>query len=152
MEGMMQQDELMDNDFDVEGFVDSEYVEPAGEDTPADKDEPAPDDKDEPTPDDKDEPAPADAENPVLPPGFDVEKTDDTPADKDESSEDIELAEIDAAIEAGAYGAKIVGSGGGGSIVALAPKNQKEMIIKAILKSGAKDAYEVSITRGSYIV
>ena len=59
---------------------------------------------------------------------------------------------IDAAIEAGAYGAKIVGSGGGGSIVALAPKNQKEMIIKALLKNGAKDAYEVSVTRGSYIV
>jgi galactokinase len=56
---------------------------------------------------------------------------------------------IEAALDAGAYGAKIVGSGGGGSIVALAPLEKKDSIIKALLKSGAKSAYEVSVTKGS---
>lgn len=56
---------------------------------------------------------------------------------------------IDAAINAGAFGAKIVGSGGGGSIVALAPPNKKQAIIKMLLESGAKSAYEVKVTKGS---
>ncbi len=59
-------------------------------------------------------------------------------------------AMIDAAIKAGAYGAKIVGSGGGGSIAALAPPNKKLEVINAILESGAKDAYEVSVTQGTH--
>jgi galactokinase len=59
-------------------------------------------------------------------------------------------AMIDAALNAGAYGAKIVGSGGGGSIVVLAPSNRKKEIIDAILESGAKSAYEVSVTKGTH--
>ena len=56
---------------------------------------------------------------------------------------------IDAALNTGAYGAKIVGSGGGGSIIALSPPNKKEAIINAILDSGAKAAYEVIVSQGS---
>jgi galactokinase len=59
-------------------------------------------------------------------------------------------AMIDAALKAGAYGAKIVGSGGGGSITALAPPSKKLEVINAILQSGAKDAYEVLVTQGTY--
>lgn len=58
-------------------------------------------------------------------------------------------AMIDAALNAGAYGAKIVGSGGGGSIVALSPIGQEEKIINAILESGAKAAFRVSVTKGT---
>ena len=58
---------------------------------------------------------------------------------------------IDAAINAGALGAKIVGSGGGGSIAVLSPKNKEVQIIKAILSAGAKDAYAVSVDRGARI-
>lgn len=57
---------------------------------------------------------------------------------------------IDTALKAGAYGAKIVGSGGGGCIVVLSPTEKKEEIINALLKSGAKNAYEVSISQGAY--
>jgi len=58
-------------------------------------------------------------------------------------------AMIEAALAAGAYGAKIVGSGGGGSIAALAPPTKKLEVINAILESGAKDAYEVQVTQGT---
>ena len=56
---------------------------------------------------------------------------------------------INAALDAGAYGVKIVGSGGGGSIVALTPPDKNDLIINALLKSGAKAAYEVSVIEGS---
>ena len=59
---------------------------------------------------------------------------------------------ISAAIEAGAYGAKIVGSGGGGSICALSPKGKEEKIIQAIKHAGAKDAYSVNICAGAHIL
>ena len=55
---------------------------------------------------------------------------------------------INAALKAGAYGAKIVGSGGGGCIVALAPQNHEVKIIKAILESGAVDAFPVNQSKG----
>ena len=58
---------------------------------------------------------------------------------------------IGAAIKAGAYGAKIVGSGGGGSIVALSPLGKEEEIMNAILESGAKASYRVSVTKGTFI-
>lgn len=61
-------------------------------------------------------------------------------------------AMIDAALEAGAYGAKIVGSGGGGCICALAPLEKQEAVIKAIQNAGAKDAYGVQISKGAHIV
>lgn len=58
-------------------------------------------------------------------------------------------AMIDAAIFAGAYGAKIVGSGGGGSICALSSKENQQKVIDAIMNAGAKDAYSVSISSSS---
>ena len=59
-------------------------------------------------------------------------------------------AMIDAAIAAGAYGAKIVGSGGGGSICALSPKGKEEKIIQAIKKAGGQAAYAVKVSQGVY--
>ncbi len=59
-------------------------------------------------------------------------------------------AMIDAAIVAGAYGAKIVGSGGGGSICALSPKGKEEKIIQAIKKAGGQAAYVVKVSQGVY--
>jgi len=58
---------------------------------------------------------------------------------------------IDAALKAGAYGAKIVGSGGGGSIVVMAEPEHEETIVKAILAAGAKEAYGVSVDSGARI-
>lgn len=58
---------------------------------------------------------------------------------------------IDAALNAGALGAKIVGSGGGGSIAVLSTKETEEKIINAILNAGAKDAYKVSIDKGAFV-
>lgn len=52
-------------------------------------------------------------------------------------------AMITAALQAGAYGAKIVGSGKGGCIVALASKETEKNIIKALKNAGAKDAFLV---------
>ena len=60
-------------------------------------------------------------------------------------------AMIDAAMNAGAYGSKIVGSGGGGCIVALSPKGREEKIVKAILDAGAIDAFQVSQSIGASI-
>ena len=59
---------------------------------------------------------------------------------------------IDAALEAGAYGAKIVGSGGGGSICAISSKQNKQRVIDNILAAGAKDAYTVSVTSGKQFI
>ena len=55
---------------------------------------------------------------------------------------------IENAIEAGAYGAKIVGSGGGGSIVALVPKEKEDKVISALMRAGAKAAYNVKVDSG----
>ncbi|WP_435624989.1 mevalonate kinase family protein [Flagellimonas sp.] len=52
---------------------------------------------------------------------------------------------MDAARKAGAFGTKIVGSGGGGSMVALTSEENKETVIEAFLSQGAKDAYEVNL-------
>lgn len=60
-------------------------------------------------------------------------------------------AMIDAAINAGAYGAKIIGSGGGGCIVALAPVHLQIKISQAIKQAGAKDAYSVKVAPGTKI-
>jgi len=56
---------------------------------------------------------------------------------------------IDAAMNVGAFGAKIVGSGGGGTIMVLSPPDKKQLIIQKLLQCGAKSAYEVSVTKGS---
>ena len=59
---------------------------------------------------------------------------------------------IEAALNAGAYGAKIVGSGGGGSICALAPEEKKTQVIQAILKAGAVAAASVNVSQGTHIL
>lgn len=59
---------------------------------------------------------------------------------------------IDAALNAGALGAKIVGSGGGGSIAVLASKEKEEKIKKAILEAGAKSVYVASVDKGARIL
>ncbi|WP_438711337.1 GHMP family kinase ATP-binding protein [Aquimarina muelleri] len=56
------------------------------------------------------------------------------------------------ALKAGAYGVKIVGSGGGGSIVAIAPKNKEQTVINAIRKGGAKDVYIVKVDPGARVI
>lgn len=60
-------------------------------------------------------------------------------------------AMIEGAMEAGAYGAKIVGSGGGGCICALTSEEKKEAVIKGILEGGAKAAYAVKVNGGTRI-
>jgi len=59
---------------------------------------------------------------------------------------------IKAALNAGAFGAKIVGSGGGGSIVVLSPKGKENRIIEAIKNAGGINAYEVSVNPGARIL
>ncbi len=61
-------------------------------------------------------------------------------------------AMINAAIKAGAYGAKIIGSGGGGCIVALCPSHLQKEISLAIKNAGAKDAYPVLVAKGTQII
>ena len=58
---------------------------------------------------------------------------------------------IDAALKAGAYGAKIVGSGGGGSIVVMAEPGNEAPIVDAILAAGAVGAYPVTVDPGARI-
>jgi len=55
---------------------------------------------------------------------------------------------IKGALSNGALGAKIVGSGGGGSIVALVSAENEDAVIKGVLDAGAKSAYKVSIVDG----
>ena len=55
---------------------------------------------------------------------------------------------IDGAKAAGALGAKIVGSGGGGCIVAIALQGNEKEVIEGILKGGAKFAYKIEISKG----
>ena len=59
---------------------------------------------------------------------------------------------INAALRAGAYGAKIVGSGGGGSIVVIADTEKENVVIEAILKAGALEAYAVNVDPGARII
>ena len=59
---------------------------------------------------------------------------------------------IRGALEAGALGAKIVGSGGGGSIVVLAPEGKEKQVIEGIKNAGGIDAYEVSVDPGARIL
>ncbi len=58
---------------------------------------------------------------------------------------------VDAALGAGALGAKIIGSGGGGCIVALCEDKNKEAIIQAIKNAGAIDAFEAKQSRGAAV-
>ena len=60
-------------------------------------------------------------------------------------------AMINAALKAGAYGAKIVGSGGGGSIVVMTEPGNESPVIEALLAAGAVEAYVVRVDPGSRI-
>jgi len=53
--------------------------------------------------------------------------------------------QMNAALKAGALGAKIIGSGGGGCMVALTTEQSKSKVINAFLAAGAKSAYEVKL-------
>lgn len=55
---------------------------------------------------------------------------------------------IDTALKHGAYGAKIVGSGGGGCIVAFVPEEKEELIVNELKNIGASDAYKVDVAKG----
>lgn len=55
------------------------------------------------------------------------------------------VQQIEAAKRAGAFGAKIIGSGGGGCMVALTDNDSKAQVIKAFKDAGSPKAYEVEI-------
>lgn len=59
-------------------------------------------------------------------------------------------AMIDGAMGAGALGAKIVGSGGGGCIVALTDGGTTSAVIQAIKAAGAIDAFVVKVAKGAH--
>lgn len=61
-------------------------------------------------------------------------------------------AMIDAALKAGAYGAKIVGSGGGGSIVAMVEPGKEPQVAQAMIAAGAVEAYAVTVDPGARIL
>jgi galactokinase len=59
----------------------------------------------------------------------------------------LEMAEMmDAARNAGATGTKIIGSGGGGCMVAMVTKDMEENVKQAFLDKGAKAVYRVELT------
>ena len=59
---------------------------------------------------------------------------------------------IDGAKRGGALGAKIVGSGGGGCIVAIANPGEEQSVIDEILESGASAAYKINIGKGVQVL
>ena len=67
----------------------------------------------------------------------------------------ITVPRIDAMIEnslkAGAIGAKIIGSGGGGCIVAISEPGNEEKIISEMKKAGAIDAFLIKETEGAIV-
>ncbi len=67
----------------------------------------------------------------------------------------ITVPRIDAMIEnslkAGAIGAKIIGSGGGGCIVAISQPGNEEKIISEIKKAGAVDAFLIKESEGAIV-
>jgi len=61
-------------------------------------------------------------------------------------------AMIDGAKNGGALGAKIVGSGGGGCIVAIAKLGDEQSVIDGILAGGASAAYKINIGKGVQVL
>ena len=59
---------------------------------------------------------------------------------------------VESSLKNNALGAKIVGSGGGGCIVALTNQQDEENVIEGMLKAGARNAYKVNITKGVGVV
>lgn len=62
-----------------------------------------------------------------------------------ENTPSLMKVQMNAALKAGALGAKIIGSGGGGCMVALTTEQSKSKVINAFLAAGAKSAYEVKL-------
>ena len=58
---------------------------------------------------------------------------------------------IENSLKAGAIGAKIIGSGGGGCIVAISEPGNEEKIISEIKKAGAIDAFLIKETEGAIV-
>ena len=63
-----------------------------------------------------------------------------------QNTPEIMKLQMEAALNAGALGTKIIGSGGGGCMVAMVNDDIKEQVIQAFKKNGAKSAYEISLT------
>ena len=63
-----------------------------------------------------------------------------------QNTPEIMKLQMEAALNAGALGTKIIGSGGGGCMVAMVNDDNKEQVIQAFKKNGAKSAYEISLT------
>ncbi|MFK5879143.1 MAG: galactokinase family protein [Flavobacteriaceae bacterium] len=61
-------------------------------------------------------------------------------------------AMIEGAKRGGALGAKIVGSGGGGCIVAIARPGEEQNVINGILAGGASAAYKINIGKGVQVL
>ena len=63
-----------------------------------------------------------------------------------QNTPDAMKLQMEAARKAGALGTKIIGSGGGGCMVAMATEDTKQKVIDAFLSQGAVAAYEVQLT------
>lgn len=59
---------------------------------------------------------------------------------------------IEAALSAGALGAKIVGSGGGGSIAVITNEKNKDKITEALIKAESKSVYFANVDSGARII
>ncbi|MDB4097858.1 galactokinase [Flavobacteriaceae bacterium] len=57
---------------------------------------------------------------------------------------------IDSALKNGAYGAKIIGSGGGGSILILSNEKDQNKIIDVMYSAGAKEVVKANVSRGIF--
>ena len=55
---------------------------------------------------------------------------------------------IDISLKSGAFGAKIIGSGGGGCIAVLSDKKNVNQIISNLKEGGAIDAFKVNVSNG----
>jgi galactokinase len=54
--------------------------------------------------------------------------------------------QLEESLRAGALGAKIIGSGGGGCMVAMVTPETCKPVIRSFLKAGVKSAYEIKLT------
>jgi galactokinase len=63
-----------------------------------------------------------------------------------QNTPDAMKLQMEAARKAGALGTKIIGSGGGGCMVAMVTEDTKQKVIDAFLSQGAVAAYEVQLT------
>ena len=65
--------------------------------------------------------------------------------EKIQNTPDKMKLQMQAARNAGALGTKIIGSGGGGCMVAIVSEESKENVIQAFLNNGVKAAYEINL-------